>query len=71
VPPTSLAKTFGLNGRVVPLCERIPDRSTDVLNIVLLRERIAAPVLERRRCREERIARFAQPRDLEPDRSEA
>jgi hypothetical protein len=38
----------------VPLGERIPDRSIDVLSIVLLRERVAEAALELRRLRAER-----------------
>ncbi len=41
-------------GRTVPLAERIPDRSTDVLTIVLLRERFAEAALQLRKIRAER-----------------
>ena len=38
-------------GRTVPLGERIPDRSIDVLQIVLLREHVAeAALAQRQRC---------------------
>jgi hypothetical protein len=45
-------------GRGVPLGERIPDRSVDVLEIVLLRERVAEAALELRQCRAERGEEF-------------
>jgi hypothetical protein len=45
-------------GHTVPLAERIPDRSTDVLTIVLLRERVAEAALELRRVRGERGEEF-------------
>lgn len=41
-------------GRIVPLGERIPDRSVDVLTIVLLRERIAEAALQLRQIRADR-----------------
>jgi hypothetical protein len=47
-------------GRTVPLSERIPDRSADVLSIVLLRERAAEAALELRRLRADRGDEFMQ-----------
>lgn len=41
-------------GRLVSLGERIPDRTRDVLDIVLLRERLAERELERRQSRADR-----------------
>jgi hypothetical protein len=41
-------------GRTVPLGERVPDRSVDVLTIVLLRERFAEAALQLRQIRAER-----------------
>jgi hypothetical protein len=45
-------------GRAVPLGERIPDRSTDVLEIVLLRERVAEAALALRQRRADRGEEF-------------
>jgi hypothetical protein len=45
-------------GRGVPLGERIPDRSVDVLSIVLLRERVAEAALELRQQRADRGEEF-------------
>jgi hypothetical protein len=45
-------------GRTVPLGERIPDRSVDVLTIVLLRERVAEAALELRQTRADRSEEF-------------
>jgi hypothetical protein len=45
-------------GRVVPLGERIPDRSRDVLEIVLLRERFAEAALAQRQLRADRGEEF-------------
>ncbi|MGH2853092.1 MAG: hypothetical protein ACRDLF_02725 [Solirubrobacteraceae bacterium] len=45
-------------GHIVSLGERIPDRSVDVLTIVLLRERLAEAVLELRRIRAERASEY-------------
>ncbi len=42
------------SGRIVSLGERVPDRSIDVLIIVLLRERLAEKALQLRRIRAER-----------------
>jgi hypothetical protein len=50
--PTVLAESDG--GRTVPLGERIPDRSVDVLEIVLLRERVAEAALQLRQERADR-----------------
>lgn len=50
--PGVLADDAG--GRLVPLQERIPDRSCDVLTIVLIRERLAEWALERRQVRADR-----------------
>jgi hypothetical protein len=47
-----------LDGRGVPLGERIPDRSVDVLSIVLLRERVAEAALGLRQGRVERAEQF-------------
>jgi hypothetical protein len=41
-------------GRTVPLGERIPDRSVDVLTIVILRELIAEALLQLRQARADR-----------------
>jgi hypothetical protein len=41
-------------GRTVPLAEQIPDRTKDVLTIVLLRERVAEAALQLRQIRAER-----------------
>jgi hypothetical protein len=54
--PAVLADDEG--GRIVPLGERIPDRSVNTLIIVLLRERMAEAVLELRRQRVDRAAEF-------------
>jgi hypothetical protein len=43
------------DGRIVPLCERIPDRSADVLSIVLLREWAAEAELARRQSCTDRV----------------
>jgi hypothetical protein len=40
-------------GRTVPLAEQIPDRTKDVLTIVLLRERVAEAALQLRQIRAE------------------
>jgi hypothetical protein len=53
-------------GRAVPLGERIPDRSVDVLEIVLLRERVAEAALELRQCRAERGEEFTNGTPAEP-----
>ncbi len=47
-------------GRIVSLGERIPDRSVDVLTIVILRERLAEGVLELRRIRAERALEYME-----------
>ena len=47
-----------VDGRSIPLGERIPDRSVDVLMIVLLRERLAEAVLLLRQVRAERSEEF-------------
>lgn len=47
-----------VDGRSVPLGERIPDRSVDVLTIVLLRERIAEAALLLRQVRADRSEEF-------------
>ena len=54
--PGVLANDDG--GRAVPLGERIPDRSTDVLEIVLLRERFAEAALAQRQLRADRGEEF-------------
>ena len=41
-------------GRTVPLAEQIPDRTKDVLTIILLRERVAEAALQLRQIRAER-----------------
>jgi hypothetical protein len=46
------------DGRSVPLGERIPDRSVDVLDIVLLRERVAEAALKLRQERANRGAGY-------------
>jgi hypothetical protein len=43
-------------GHTVPLGERIPDRTTDVITIVLLRERVAEAALQVRQARADRAA---------------
>jgi hypothetical protein len=45
-------------GRIVSLGERIPDRSVDVLTIVLLRERLADAVLQLHRICAERASEY-------------
>jgi hypothetical protein len=54
-------------GRTVPLGERIPDRSVDVLEIVLLRERVAEAALELRQNRADRGEEFTNGTPAEPD----
>jgi hypothetical protein len=56
-------------GRTVPLGERIPDRSVDVLTIVLLRERVAEAALELRQSRAERGEQFTTGTSAEPGSS--
>ncbi len=56
-------------GRTVPLAEQIPDRTKDVLTIVLLRERVAEAALQLRQIRAERGEEYtndslAKPRPL-------
>jgi hypothetical protein len=46
------------SGRIVSLGERVPDRSIDVLIIVLLRERLAEAALQLRRTRAERSEEY-------------
>lgn len=45
-------------GRTVPLAERIPDRTKDVVTIVLLRERVAEAALQLRQVRADRSEQF-------------
>jgi hypothetical protein len=45
-------------GRAVPLAERIPDRTKDVITIVLLRERVAEAALRLRQVRADRSEQF-------------
>lgn len=56
--PAVLADDQG--GHLVPLGERIPDRTVDVLEIVLFRERVAEAELELRRQRADRGAEFTK-----------
>jgi hypothetical protein len=59
------------NARTVPLAERIPDRTVDVLTIVLLRERIFWPILQLRRACAARAGEFERaslPRQTAPSR---
>jgi hypothetical protein len=58
-------------GRGVPLGERIPDRSVDVLNIVLLRERVAEAALELRQQRADRGKEFTNGPAAEEETSTA
>jgi hypothetical protein len=58
-------------GRTVPLGERIPDRSVDVLEIVLLRERVAEAALELRQNRADRGEEFTNGTPAEPDSATA
>jgi hypothetical protein len=65
--PGVLADNDG--GRAVPLGERIPDRSTDVLAIVLLRERVAEAALALRQRRADRGEEFTNGSSAEPESS--
>ncbi len=56
-------------GGAVPLGERIPDRSVDVLAIVLLRERVAEAALELRQTRADRGEQFTHRTSAESDSS--
>ncbi len=58
-------------GRTVPLGERIPDRSVDVLEIVLLRERAAEAALEQRQHRADRGEEFTNGTPAGPDSATA
>lgn len=56
-------------GRDVLLGERIPDRSVDVLSIVLLRERVAEAALELRQLRADRGEEFMRCPSVNPEPS--
>jgi hypothetical protein len=58
-----------VDGRSVPLGERIPDRSVDVLTIVLLRERFAEAALELRQLRADRSKEFTNGLSAKPELS--
>jgi DNA-directed RNA polymerase specialized sigma24 family protein len=65
--PAVLANDDG--GRAVPLGERIPDRSIDVLEIVLLRERFAEAALTQRQLRADRGEEFTNDSSADPGSS--
>jgi hypothetical protein len=54
-------------GRTVPLGERIPDLTVDVIVTVLLRERVAEAELERRRLRAERGEQYKPDDESDSD----
>jgi hypothetical protein len=56
-------------GLCVPLGERIPDRSVDVLSIVLLRERVAEAALKRRQLLADRGEEFTNGLSANPEQS--
>jgi hypothetical protein len=54
--------TDGEGGRIVPLYECVPDRTTSVERIVILRERRSEQELELRTARLQRTAEFEMAR---------
>jgi hypothetical protein len=54
-------------GRLIALGELVPDRTIDVLTIVILRERLAERALAVRRARAERSEEFTRDRSVAPE----